>query len=178
MEMKIKRLKLEDIKEDFLNGFNRDQNITKCWRFEDGEWVIKDIAFKEHWDNSRKIEKTREIRDELKNGATLIAVYDKNRLVGLATVGSEKFGSKSQYVQLIKLYVNKDDRGKGIGSKIFEEIIKAAKETGAEKLYISASSAIETTAFYLAMGCTDTEEINEKLYELEPCDRHLEYKLI
>ena len=45
------------------------------------------------------------------------------------------------------------------------------------KLYISGHSAVETQAFYKAMGCVEAKEYNQKHVELEPYDCQLEYQI-
>lgn len=177
MDNNLRIVRPKEIDDHFLDGFNRDQDVTKCWRKEDDKWVIKDIEFQEHWDEERKKDKIEELREEMKAGGSLICAYENEALKGYALVGNELFGSEKQYVQLFVIYVSQESRGKGIGKILFEEIIEDARKTGAKKLYISASSAIETTAFYLARGCVDTEEIDERLFDREPCDRHLELAL-
>ena len=52
-----------------------------------------------------------------------------------------------------------------------------ARERGAEKLYISAHSAVETQAFYRAMGCVEAEEYQPAHVEQEPYDCQLECAL-
>ena len=68
-------------------------------------------------------------------------------------------------------------RGKGIGKRLFLAAGKWAKEHGAEKLYISAHSAVETQGFYRAMGCVEAQEYNQTHVEAEPYDCQLEYSL-
>ena len=48
---------------------------------------------------------------------------------------------------------------------------------GAKKLYISAHSAVETQAFYRAMGCVEAQEYNQKHVEAEPYDCQMECSL-
>ena len=48
---------------------------------------------------------------------------------------------------------------------------------GARKLYISSHSAVESVAFYLAMGCREAEELEPMHVAKEPYDRQLEYVL-
>ena len=50
-------------------------------------------------------------------------------------------------------------------------------EKGAGKLYISAHSAVESQAFYKAMGCVEAKEINAAHAEKEPFDCQLEFSL-
>ena len=46
-----------------------------------------------------------------------------------------------------------------------------------ESCYISSHSALESQAFYAAMGCVDAVETNRQHVEAEPFDRQLEYVL-
>ncbi len=52
-----------------------------------------------------------------------------------------------------------------------------AKENGANKLYISAHSAVESQLFYKAMGCTEAQVYNQEHVKAEPYDCQLECKL-
>ena len=60
-------------------------------------------------------------------------------------------------------------------------IIETAKagtiSRAAEKLYISSHSAVETQAFYRAVGCREAQEYNAEHVEQEPFDCQLEYVL-
>ena len=42
---------------------------------------------------------------------------------------------------------------------------------------ISSHSAVETQAFYKAVGCVEAKVYNHKHTEAEPCDCQLEYEL-
>ena len=74
-------------------------------------------------------------------------------------------------------YVSAEMRGKGIGSRLFELTASRARAKGARKLYISAHSAVESQAFYCAMGCVDAAEPDAAHVAAEPFDRQLEYRL-
>lgn len=65
-------------------------------------------------------------------------------------------------------------RGQGIGKCLFAAAKEWAKENGAKKLYISAHSAVESQAFYRAMGCVEAEVYHQKHVEAEPYDCQLE----
>ena len=73
------------------------------------------------------------------------------------------------------MHVSLEYRFKGIGKKLFKLCVNKAKQVNMEKIYISANDSEETQKFYLGLGCVDAMEINEKLAELEPCDRQMEY---
>ncbi len=164
---------------ELLDGFNRDQTVNGCWRKVDGCWRVEPIAFEEHWSLEDQRIRAEEIRGILDRGGAVWLARDaaSKKLLGFGVVDARTFGSRGQYLQLVKLHVCKELRGRGIGRELFARCCQSARELGGEKLYISGSSAIETQAFYAAMGCVDALEISPKLFEKEPCDRHLEFIL-
>ena len=84
----------------------------------------------------------------------------------------------ASYLSLIHiLHVSEDMRGKGIGRTLFRSAMDWARERGAAKLYISGHSAVESQAFYRAMGCVEAREYNQSHVEKEPCDCQLECPL-
>ncbi|MHB1392492.1 MAG: GNAT family N-acetyltransferase [Clostridia bacterium] len=107
----------------------------------------------------------------------VFAAFDKDILVGFASLEHNYFGSENQYIQLSMIHITRNYRNLGIGKVLFELCINKAKEFGAEKLYISASSCENGQSFYKKMGCVPADEINQKLFELEPYDCHMEFVL-
>lgn len=96
---------------------------------------------------------------------------------GFVSVESKLFGKKENYLDLSSIHVSEDMRGQGIGRILFLSAKEWAKKKNAEKLYISAHSAVETQAFYKAMGCVEAEEYDKKHVEAEPYDCQLECRL-
>lgn len=45
-----KSLNKKEINLSLFTNFDRYQELKKCWRKEDKEWVLKDISFTEQWD--------------------------------------------------------------------------------------------------------------------------------
>jgi hypothetical protein len=45
-------------------------------------------------------------------------------------------------------------------------------------MYISATPSENTVNFYQYLGCVLTEEVDAELFELEPEDIHLEYRIL
>ena len=80
-------------------------------------------------------------------------------------------------MDLSSIHVSEDMRGHGIGKQLFQLAAAWAKSNGAKKLYISAHSAVESQAFYHAMGCVEAMEYKKEHVEQEPYDRQLEYWL-
>ena len=178
MNIIYKEIKIEDLNTKLFDKFERHQVVKKCWRKIDGEWVLKDIAFVEKWNENDYEDLVKCLINTIKTGGSVYASFKDNYLMGFASLENEKFGFKNQYLQLSNIHISNDSRGFGIGKKLFNIMVEEAKKRGAKKLYISAHSSEETCAFYKKLGCVEAEEYNQKLVELEPCDCQLEYKII
>jgi len=173
----IRELSADDLVESLFDGFNRHQEVTECWRRENGKWLLKPIAFVEEWDRSHLGTFCEELRHTIQSGGAVSGAFSAGKLIGFAGLENSFFGKSCRYLQMSELHVSCEWRGCGIGQKLFQAVCKAARKRGAEKLYISGHSSKETQAFYRAMGCCETQEYNERLVEKEPCDCQLEYKL-
>jgi len=47
--IKYRQLKNDEINLTLFHSFNRYQDVKKCWRKENGQWTLKEIAFIEQW---------------------------------------------------------------------------------------------------------------------------------
>ena len=166
-----------ELNESLFVKFNRYQIVNKCWRKENGEWILKDIAFTEQWGSNEYKYLIKCLQNSMKSGGTVYGAFYNNTLIGFASIENEFLGSKKEYLQLSSIHTSYEYRSRGIGKKLFSLICRQAKELGAKKLYISAHSSQETQAFYKAMGCIEAVEYNDKLVAEEPCDCQLEYIL-
>jgi N-acetylglutamate synthase-like GNAT family acetyltransferase len=171
----FKELKITDIDNNILDNYNRYQEVKRCYRNENGEWVLKDIGYIEDWDRDEIQNQIRHFSDCIKDGGSVFGAYENKKLIGFAVLLNKKFGNRKQYIQLESLHVSFGYRHRGIGKKLFELCIKKAKTVGAEKIYISANTSEETQKYYLSIGCKDAEEKNKELAEKEPFDRQMEY---
>ena len=173
----IKKLGAEDCVPENFSKFNRYQEIKRCWRKENEKWLLKDIAFTQQWNNEQKAEKVDGLLRCIQQGGVVIGAFADNSIIGFSSILYGLFGSDNEYIQLEMLHVSYEFRGRGIGKELFQKICGYAKKLGAIKLYISAHSAEETQAFYKSVGCIEAVEVNQRLYEDEPFDCHLEYIL-
>lgn len=174
MSVEIHELKEGDLKQNLFAGFNRYQEVKRCWRKEDGQWVLKDIAFTEQWGEKEYEFLVSCMRKLIQMGGKNYGAFEDGKLVGFFAIGKERFGSEKQYVELISLHVTYEKRGCGIGKKLFETARSIAADFEAKKMYISGHSCEETQAFYKAMGCVEAEEYRLEAVEKEPCDCQLE----
>lgn len=177
MQINYQLLSLAQVKLDLLEPFNRYQDVKQCWRKENNDWILKDIAFIEQWDQTDKQQLVQGLQHTIQTNGVVFGAFDHHQLIGFASVESELFGSKQQYRVLTNLYVSYEMRAKGIGRKLFYLAADWAKQNGAKKLYISAHSSKETQAFYHAIGCTQAQELHPYWIEHEPCDCQLEFLL-
>jgi len=159
-----------------LDDFVRHQVVTECRRNVSGEWKLLPIGFTEEWSIEKCRAEACEILDRINELTAFIALHD-GTVAGYITVGHTLMGSRGQYAQLEAFQVSEPFRGRGIGRRLFQAACKAARDMGAESLYISAHSSRESQAAYRALGCVHAREIIHEIAALEPCDVQMEYVL-
>lgn len=147
------------------------------WRIVNGRWIIKSDPFIDDWDEKDFVFLIKCLKNTAKTGGLLYGAFAANQLKGFISVESTLFGSEKQYADVTCIHVSQDMRGLGIGRNLFESAKVYAKKIGATKLYISAHSAVETQAFYKAVGCVKALEYDKHHIEKEPFDCQLEYIL-
>ena len=150
--MKYKELQPEMINRELFAHFTRHQIVSQCWRKVDGQWCIKDIAFTDDWDEENYRTLIACLQSTLAGGGVVFGAFEDGRLKGFASVEANLFGKNKEYLDLTSLHVSEEMRAKGIGKELFRLAKEWAKAHGAQKLYISAHSSVETQAFYRAMG--------------------------
>ena len=176
-EIQVRELNIDDINESLLDYFNRYQEVNKVWRVENDRKVIKDISFTEDWNYTKKQTIINEFKETLLNNGAVFGAFEETILIGFASLSDMLLGENKEYIQLLQLQVSYDFRGKGIGKMLFHKCAEKANRLGANKLYISGHSSIETMCFYTRMGCVDAKWLYERQVELEPYDCQLEYVL-
>lgn len=159
---------------DFFDGFIRTQVVSDCYRKIDGKWMVKHAPFIDDWSLQEYKELAEYLKNNVEKNGFVAGAFLKGKLKGFVSVEPELFGSNREYLDLSNIHVSQDMRGQGIGRQLFQMAKTFAKSSGAAKLYISAHSAVESQAFYKAMGCTEAIEYNMKLVEKEPFDCQLE----
>ena len=162
---------------ELFREFIRRQEVKKCWRKEDGKWVIRETPFIDDWSEKDYRFLAACLKNTVTTGGFVYAAFCDNALKGFASVEAAFLEGEGKYLDLTSLHVSADMRGGGIGSELFLAACRWAKEKGAEKLYISGHSAVETQAFYKAMGCVEAKVYDRKHAEAEPYDCQLERSL-
>ena len=166
-----------ELKRSLFAGFIRRQKVTDCWRRENGKWVVREDPFIDDWTQVDYQKLITCLKNTISTGGFVYGAFVDEVLKGFTSVEAELFGGDNRYLDLSCIHVSEDMRGRKIGRMLFRAAADWAAQKGAGKLYISAHSAVETQAFYQAMGCVEAQEYNQEHVEKEPYDCQLEYRL-
>jgi GNAT superfamily N-acetyltransferase len=105
----------------------------------------------------------------LSAGACAIGAFDSGTL---AAIGLMTPAIRPGIAQLAYLHVALAYRRTGVASRLFDELLRVARESGARQVYVSATPSESAVGFYQSRGFQLTTPIPE-LYELEPEDIHM-----
>ncbi len=172
--IQYREISMDEIGMDLFRTFERRQVVTDCWRRENGAWVIKSDPFIDDWGRAEYEELVRCLKNTVSTGGLVYGAFVNEELKGFVSVEGALTGSRHQYMDLSSIHVSQDMRGQGIGRELFQAAKGFARKKHAGKLYISAHSAVESQAFYRAMGCVEAEEYDPGHVEKEPYDCQLE----
>ncbi len=174
--IQYRELNESEITGSLFQNFIRHQEVTDCWRRVDGKWVIRADPFIDDWSQEEYEILVECLRHTAASGGLVYGAFSEGALKGFTSVESDFMELKAQarYLDLSCIHVSEDMRGSGIGRALFGAAKKWARERGADKLYISAHSAVESQAFYKAMGCVEAAVYAPEHVEKEPYDCQLE----
>lgn len=176
--LQIHEMDADELELSCFANFKRYHEVKQCWRKIDGKWMIKDNSFTDEWDEADYIWLVECLKNTINTHGVVYFAREGDQLVGFCSVQGERVHLvDANYLELSCLHVSCDKRGKHIGSKLFTQAARWAKENGADKLYLSAHSSVESQAFYRAMGCVEATEYWKEKAEAEPCDCQMEYLL-
>lgn len=177
MTIQYRSLKEDEICRGLFAQFIRRQEVTDCWRRVNGEWVIREDPFIDDWTEEEYQELVSLLKRTVDRGGIVLGAFCDNVLKGFASVEAGIFCPEQGYLDLSSIHVSEDMRGKGIGRRLFQAVKEWARAHGGRKLYISAHSAVESQAFYKAMGCVEAKVYHQGHVAAEPYDCQLECDL-
>lgn len=160
-----------------LEKFVRRQQVRQCWRREQGALVLRPVEYVENWSVAQRQGIAAEVLATVNTGGAAFGAFAQDEVAGFAALSGKPLGSRGQYADLTLFYVTEPLRCRGIGGTLFRMACDAARERGAEKLYISAHSAADVMAAYWALGCVEAEEPDPAHSAAEPYDVQLERPL-
>jgi ribosomal protein S18 acetylase RimI-like enzyme len=172
-----KIMDLTSLQSTNLKKFNRYQETNHVWYKDKDQFSLKADHFVEQWDDDKKTLVLQDLQECVKKGGIVVGAIIEGDLIGFANVEGGLFGNKLEYRELSYIHVSNEFRNSGIGKKLFQLCCEKAKEIGTKKLYIAAHPSEETQHFYRKMGCTFAVEINQTIFNKEPLDIQLEFKL-
>ena len=175
--MTIREVPAREIDRALFSHYIRRQVVGKCLRKVRGEWVTVDDPFVDDWTEEDYHDRAARMKSTGEAGGVLLGAFVDGRMKGFASLEPTLFGSRREYIDLSRIHVSEDARGQGVGRALFEQAKRWAREHGARKLYISAHSAVETQAFYRAVGCAEAKEYDPAHVAKEPCDCQMECAL-
>ncbi len=164
----IARVTHDNFSYDSMDGFVRTQRVTDVYCKIDGEYRVISHPFTDDWTAERKREMALEM---LSDEYITYAAFDADRVVGFVMLAKEL--NKNRMI-VDSFHVSAECRHRGIGRMLFETAKAQGRKYGADKLYFSACSSVETIGFYRAMGCVLSDDIIAEMAEDEPYDLQLE----
>ncbi|TJY43872.1 GNAT family N-acetyltransferase [Cohnella pontilimi] len=129
------------------------------------------------WDDGLIRELQERFQYELSNGGMAIGAYDGELLVGFGVLGHKFRGMERNQLQVDLMYVSRNYRRKGIGTRILDELSDEARRRSAKYLYISSTETRSAVYFYKNNGGEITDTVDLELFEKEPHDIHMIKKL-
>jgi len=175
--IEYKILQEQEINRGLFRSFIRRQVVDQCLRRENGVWVVRPDPFIDDWTEEDYQTLIRCLHKTVRSGGFVLGAFSDGDLKGFVSVENGFFGGENQYFDLSSLHVSEDMRRGGIGKALFQAAAQWARRQGAKKLYISSHSAIESQAFYRALGCVEAVEYNQRHVEAEPFDCQIEFVL-
>lgn len=172
--VQYRELRKDEICRELFGKFIRRQVVIKCWRRENGSWVVRDDPFVDDWTEEDYQKLVQCLRNTVAAGGFVYAAFQDGDLKGFTSVEPGLFGGEHGYLDLSCIHVSEDMRGQGVGRVLFLAAKDWARGHGGRKLYISAHSAVESQAFYKAMGCVEAEKYHPGHVAEEPYDCQLE----
>lgn len=133
------------------------------------------IAQPEKWQRPpRSVEEWQAMTDRwrvyLQAGGAFLGAFEGDILVGIAVL---RYDLTPNQAELAGLFVSKAYRRLGIAAQLNDEVVRLARESGAEALYVSATPSRSAVGFYQSQGFEIAEEVHPGLFALEPEDIHL-----
>ena len=110
---------------------------------------------------------------ELEEGGQALSAFEGELMVGICVLGNRPLGKDGDMLQLVFLHVSREYRRRGIASHFMRDAAARASARGAQALYISATESESAVGYYLQQGARLAEQVDDRLYALEPEDIHL-----
>ena len=106
--LKYRMLNAEEVNREIFKDFIRYQNVTKCWRKENGKWIIKDAPFIDDWTEKDYQNLIFCLKNTIASNGFVYAAFYDGKLKGFVSVELEIFGGKQGYCDLSSIHISED----------------------------------------------------------------------
>lgn len=174
--MIVRRLEPSDV--TLVASIDRSERVEVQYRIENGHLVEAPVSTTEipPWDPDGAGDHSVAAHiafcsSVIADGGLLFGAFDESgELMGLATVHPT---FEPGLAWLATLHVSRAHRRRGAASALWDASATAAREAGAQSLYVSATPTGSAIGFYLGRGCRLADPVHEDLFAAEPEDIHL-----
>ncbi|MFU8796068.1 MAG: GNAT family N-acetyltransferase [Dehalococcoidia bacterium] len=154
---------------------DRREVIENVYYLEDGVLVLRPEYYDmQGWPSGETDASTRLFYDCFDRGGWFCGLFDADKIIGVVILEGSFIGKNGDQLQLKFLHISRDYRRNGLGRRLFELARAKARQSGARRMYISATPSENRVKFYLGVGAAVTDEPDPDLLELEPADIHME----
>jgi len=161
-----------------LKEIDRSEHIELIYKMNDGLVVETPMDHEcPNWSEDLLREIQERFHVEISSGGLAIGAFDGDSLVGFGVLAHKFRGKDLDQLQIDLMYVTRNYRRQGIGTRIMHELSTEARKRGAGYLYISSTETKSAVSFYKYNGSRLAEEIDEELFNKEPEDIHMIKKL-
>ncbi len=170
--MHIRTLARDEIEQ--LWTIDRAEVIERIYTLQNGQLVLRPDYFDARgWPPGEAEHTTPRLYDCFDRGGQFFGCFEGQQLIGMAALDVRWLGARRDLLQLVILHVSQAYRKHGVGGALFERVRSAARDLGAQGLYISATPSENTIHFYQRFGAALIAEPDPELFALEPEDIHL-----
>ncbi len=154
--MQIREMNPDEIAR--IGEVNRAETVTAIYEPQPDASGFGLIAVRTERDSPRELppwtEEGVQIRAEewgkhLDKGGQLFGAFDGDRLVGFAVLGAKRADGS---IELVALFVDRDQRRKGIATRLMTLAEEQAVKMGAETMFLYANPTVSAVDFYRAAG--------------------------
>ncbi|MCR8845876.1 GNAT family N-acetyltransferase [Paenibacillus sp. SC116] len=157
-----------------LVQIDRSEEINYVYEMQDGKLIERDAGHEcPTWDDGLMTELQERFVYELNHGGAALGAYDGDILIGFGVLGHQFRGDQQDRLVIDLMYVSRNYRRQGIGTRIMNDLSDEARRRGAKYLYVSSTETRSAVYFYKHQGCDLTNEMDPELFAKEPLDIHM-----
>ena len=173
----IRPVELEDLRE-VVRAIDRSEHVNGEYAVVEGRLVEQPVTMSDippldpvgdgFHSVTAKVQFCASVVDE--HAGVTFGAFNRETVAGIAVVAPSFEPPLAWFAYLA---VNRADRRHGVASALWDAAENAARASGAQQLYVSATRTASAVGFYLSRGCRLADPVHPVLFEHEPHDIHL-----